>query len=67
MSDPWQYRIRVFGPDRDRWFEKATEHMWGGDDADRDSVLFSWPMSWNWDSPHWSPRRTGSREERSDT
>lgn len=49
MGDPWQYRIRVTGPDRDKWFEKATEHTWGVDDVHGNGVLIDWPMDWSWD------------------
>jgi hypothetical protein len=48
MSDPWQYRIRVSGPDRDAWFERATEHLWGADPGERNSALIEWPMEWVW-------------------
>jgi hypothetical protein len=41
VSDTWQYRIRVSGPDKDRWFERATAHRWG-----QRPYLYDWPMTW---------------------
>lgn len=38
----WQYRIRVTGPDKTKWFELATKHKWG-------SGFYSWPMVWDHD------------------
>lgn len=32
MSDTWQYRIRVSGPDKDHWYEMATKHRWSSVD-----------------------------------
>lgn len=43
MSDEWQYRIRVRGPDKTKWFELATGHGWGVEGL----RLYSWPMAWN--------------------
>lgn len=39
MGDTWQYRVRVSGPDRAKWFEKATAHKWGGK-----LPHYEWPM-----------------------
>jgi hypothetical protein len=40
MSDRWQYRVRVTGPDRERWLAKAREDTFG---SKRD--LVTWPMT----------------------
>lgn len=42
MSDTWQYRVRVSGSDKEKWFERATEHRWGH----RKPYLYDWPMEW---------------------
>lgn len=57
MSDTWQYRIRVTGPDRAKWLAKATEHKWGGkEDKDRD--LIDWPMTWLFDDGETIPAKS---------
>lgn len=39
MGDTWQYRIRVTGPDRAAWWEKAVSRKWGSGPP-----MFMWPM-----------------------
>ena len=38
MSDPWQYRVRVTGPDRKAWWKRATRGFFG-----TEQDMFEWP------------------------